>query len=37
MRSTPIPKNQATPYQRTVEEVLADFNTDARRGLSPYS
>lgn len=28
------PKSQATPYQRTVEEVLAEFNTDARRGLS---
>ena len=34
MSSTPIPRNQATPYQRTVEEVLAEFNTDARRGLS---
>jgi len=34
MSSTPMQKNQATPYQRTVEEALAEFNTDARRGMS---
>jgi len=34
MSSIPIPKDQATPYQQTVQGVLAEFNTDARRGLS---
>jgi P-type Ca2+ transporter type 2C len=33
MYSTSIPET-STPYQQAVEEVLAEFNTDARRGLS---
>ena len=34
MSSAANPKNQAMPYQRTVDEVVADLNTDAQRGLS---
>ena len=34
MNATPIPRHEATPYQQSVESVLASLNADFRRGLS---
>jgi P-type Ca2+ transporter type 2C len=34
MSATPVPSNQAAPYQQPVDAVLASFRADAQRGLS---
>jgi Ca2+-transporting ATPase len=34
MSATPVPSNEAAPYQQSVEAVLISLRADARRGLS---